>query len=187
MHQACLLMTLPTWFITCSPNVNGWCFHLTLRCRMQRFGETLYTEFFFFFSPSGHLTSVLCFKGHVWTFLKVSLIKGPSDSRGHKNRQNKKTKRVRRQSHIWHEQILLSGNVFDGWTPSPSPNTGSIQILAIHASADCSMRKKQPLICCFSLRLKWSSSSSRFCSKVYPGMKAVRCYDVFTSFLPWGS
>lgn len=58
---------------------------------------------------------------------------------------------VRRQNHIWREQILLDfpgmslmdGHLFSEVKYRPE---APFEILVIHASAYCSMRKKQPLI-----------------------------------------
>lgn len=128
----------------------------TLCYQMQRF--LLFFLFFVFlgrhwmpfplnFWPSGHLTSVLYFKGDKWTFLKVRLIKVPLDSREHKETNIKtkhicmnvgklyltKTDFVRLQGTPLMDGHLLRGKI-QAW--------GSIEILVIHASAYCSVRKK---------------------------------------------
>lgn len=101
------------------------------------------------FWPSGHCTSVLFFKGCKWTLLKARLIKVPLDSREHK-KTNIKTKHifiyVGKQCLAWFCEISgfpqLDSNAF-------SEVKHKLEILVIHATAYCSMRKKQ--VCNFYL------------------------------------
>lgn len=112
-------------------------------------GETLCTVFPLNLGPSGHLACVLYFKGYKWTFLKARLIKVPLDSREHKETNIKTICMYVGKTYLaWADFVRFQGvSLMDGHLLRGKIQAwGSVQILVIHASTYCSMRKKQPLI-----------------------------------------